>query len=205
MEHTVKIFKSLTIALKELAPFIQNGEHLQTGRGFKSFNDGRSRELLANWLLCVAINSTTTPERLTFCSDPTGGDGIIYDTVTKETWLTEHVMVPTIPGDSAADDLEKLILNMIEHKRNRGPDYAARKTLIVFLNRAGPAWKPNVVAKQLPDPLLFEAAWVIGLNAVNERKYSYNITRLDLSGGNAPTWRVHLAEDFSSWSVEPVQ
>ena len=205
MNHHVTRFKSLAIALKELKQFIRNGEHLQTGRGFASFGGARSRELLGNWLLCVAINSITTPERLTFCSDPTGGDGIIYDTETEEAWLTEHVMVPTVPGDDPAQDLEQEILNTIGHKHSRGQEYAAGKTLVVFLNRGGPPWKPNVVARQLPDPLLFEAAWVVGLQGVNEGQYSYNVTRLDVRQGNAPAWRVHIAQDFSSWNVEPIQ
>lgn len=205
VEHNVKRFKNLTIALKELEPFIRNGEHLQTGRGFKSFGDARSRELLGNWLLCVVANYFSAPERFIFCSDPTGGDGIIYDTETKETWLTEHVMVPTIPGAIAAQDIEQEILGMIMHKYQRGQEYAAGKTLVVFLNRKGSPWKPNVVARKLPAPLLFEAVWVVGLQIVQNDEYFYNITRLDLREGNAPAWRVHIAQDFLSYKVEVVQ
>lgn len=204
-EYNVTRFKSLTVALKELEQFVRDGEHLQTGRGFESFGDARSRELWANWLLCVAINSITTPERLIFCSDPTGGDGIIYDTEIEETWQTEHVMVPTVPGDIPAQDLEQEILNKIQHKHSRGQQYAAGKTLVVFLNRQGPPWNPNVVAKQLPDPLLFEAAWVVGFQGVEDGKYTYNVARLDLSRGNAPTWRVRISENFDGWIVETVQ
>lgn len=205
VECNVKRFKNLTIGLKELEPFILSGEHLQTGRGFKSFGDARSRELLGNWLLCVAVNSFTAPERLILCSDPTGGDGIIYDTETKETLLTEHVMVPTIPGAVAAQDTEQEILDMIGHKHQRGQEYAAGKTLVVFLNRKGPPWKPNVVARKLPAPLLFAAVWVVGLQVVQNDEYFYNVTRLDLRQGNAPAWRVHIAQDFLSWNVEVVQ
>jgi hypothetical protein len=43
------------IALKEIEPFICNGEHLQSGKPLKKFGDMRSREILANWLVCVAI------------------------------------------------------------------------------------------------------------------------------------------------------
>jgi hypothetical protein len=92
MKYSVRRFKSLAIALKELEPFIRNGQHLQTGKPFEKFGDMRSREILANWLLCVAINSTDNRE-LTFSSDPVGGDGIICDSATGETWSTEHVMV----------------------------------------------------------------------------------------------------------------
>ena len=39
------------MGLKELEPFVRNGEHLQTGKPFKRFGGMRSREILANWLL----------------------------------------------------------------------------------------------------------------------------------------------------------
>jgi hypothetical protein len=75
----------------------------------------RSREVLANWLVCVAANAATEGE-LTFCSDPTGGDGIIRDVKTGETWPTEHVMVPGEPGDA-----ETLILDKVKPEFNRSP------------------------------------------------------------------------------------
>ena len=81
MKYPVRRFKSLAIALKEIEPFVRNGDHLQTGKPFKNFGDMRSRELLANWLLCAAINSVSGAS-LTFSSDPIGGDGIIIDATT---------------------------------------------------------------------------------------------------------------------------
>jgi hypothetical protein len=118
MKYAVKRFKTLTVALSELELFIRNGQHLQTGKPFENFGGLRSREILANWLLCVAINATDNRE-LTFSSDPLGGDGIICDSATEETWPTEHVMVPGLrPGD--AGDAEALILKAIEQKRSKG-------------------------------------------------------------------------------------
>jgi hypothetical protein len=64
MNYKITRFKSLKLAVKELEPFIRNGEHLQTGKPFKPFHGLRSRELLANWLLCVAVNSMHPPTRL---------------------------------------------------------------------------------------------------------------------------------------------
>ena len=118
MRYPVRQFKSLAVALKEIEPFIRNGEHLQTGKPFEKFGGMRSREILANWLLCVAINSTDNRE-LTFSSDPVDGDGIICDSATGETWPTEHVMVPRLrPGEKG--DAEALILKVIELKRSKG-------------------------------------------------------------------------------------
>jgi hypothetical protein len=193
------------MCLKELEPFIRNGQHLQTGKPFAQLGDMRSREALANWLLCVAVNANVGAERLTFSSDPIGGDGIIYDTTTEETWQTEHVMIPSRAGGEEVD-VEALILKAIEQKQNKGGEaYASGKTLIVFQNAEGQKWFPNKVAKQLPAPLYFDAVWVVGLQGVEDGAYTYQVTRLDLSRGNAPAWRVLIAKDFESWKVEPIQ
>jgi hypothetical protein len=188
----------------ELEPFIRNGEHLQTGKPFEKFGGMRSREVLANWLLCVAINATDNRE-LTFSSDPVGGDGIICDSATGETWLTEHVMVPRLrPGETG--DSEALILKAIEHKRSKGgAAYATGKTLIVFLEAGSGIWFPNKVTRLIPDPLLFAAAWVVGLQGVAEGEYVYNVTCLDISDGDAPALLVHVGKNFDMWTVKPVQ
>src|SRR5258708_34613107 len=94
MKYKTTRFKSLDAALKELEPFIRNGEHLQTGKQFEKFGGLRSRELLVNWLLCVTMNAESGKEDMTFTSDPLGGDGIIYNSATEEAYPTEHVMVP---------------------------------------------------------------------------------------------------------------
>jgi hypothetical protein len=206
MKYEITRFKSLKMALKELEPFIRNGEHLQTGKPFKRFDGLRSRELLANWLLCVAVNSVHQTDRLTFTSDPLGGDGIIYDNVTGKTWPTEHVLVPRVRGSEAAA-VEALISKAIGKKhRKGGAAYATGKTLVVFLNAGGEEWYPNKVAKQLPAPLHFEAVWVVGLQGVEETgEYVYVVTRLDLRHGNAPAWRVCMAKDFDAWEITPIQ
>jgi hypothetical protein len=118
MKYPITRFKSLKLALKELEPFIRNGRHLQTGKPFKRFGELRSRELLANWLVCAAINSLHQTERLTFSTDPLGGDGIIRDTETERTWPTEHILVPTV--NSGEVDVEVLILEAIGKKHSKG-------------------------------------------------------------------------------------
>lgn len=204
MKYPVRRFKSLAVALKEIEPFVRNGEHLQTGKPFAKFGGMRSREILANWLLCVAVNATESRE-LTFSSDPVGGDGIIYNSATGESWPTEHVMVPRLrPGETG--DAEGLILKAIEHKRGKGgAAYAAGKTLIVFLEAGAGAWFPNRVARQLPNPLLFAAVWVIGLQGVETGEYVYNVTCLDIGDGDAPALLVQVGQAFDTWSVRRVQ
>jgi hypothetical protein len=202
MKYKVTRFKTLELALKELEPFIKDGTHLQTGKPFKRFEGLRSRELLASWLLCVAVD----PKRLTFTSDPLGGDGIIFDSMTERTWQMEHVIVPA-PRDGGAKDIEAEILQAIQAKQSKGgAAYASGKTLVVFLNAGNrTAWFPNKVAKKLPNKLDFDAVWVVGLQSVEAGEYIYGVTQLDLSRGNAPTWSVRINQDFSGWKVEPVQ
>jgi hypothetical protein len=130
MKYAVTMFINLAVALKELERFVRSGEHLHTGKPFKKFGDMRSREMLANWLLCAALNSTGDRE-LTFSSRPVGGDGIISDRATGEAFaLTEHVMASGRSGEM--EDAQTLILNAIEQKRCKGEPYAGAKTLIVF-------------------------------------------------------------------------
>jgi hypothetical protein len=202
----VRKFKSLKIALKELAPFIRDGRHLQVGDVFKKFDGLRSREMLGNWLLCVAVNACVGADRLTFTTDPEGGDGLIVDEVNGYVIRTEHVFEPgPHPGapNGRCEDAATLVLEKIA-KKNK-PKYAGQ-TLVVFCNEGGgTAWYPNKVAKSLPDPLHFEAVWVVALQGVVEGAYTYGVTRLDLRRGNAPAWRVRIAPDFESWQVEPLQ
>jgi hypothetical protein len=83
--------------------------------------------------------------------------------------------------------------------------YASGKTLVVFLNAGGGKWFPNKVAKQLPETLDFEAVWVVGRHGGDADEYTYNVTRLDLSRGNAPAWMVRIGKDFNTWEVVPIQ
>jgi hypothetical protein len=208
MKYPIVRFKSLAVALKEIEPFIRNPGLLHTGKQLEKFGDMRPREILANWLLCVASNAVDN-RALTFSSDPIGGDGIICDTATGETWPTEHVMARHPPGGQATTDCEALILKAIKQKlRKGGAAYAAGKTLIVFLEGgAGKSpWFPNKVTRQLPDPLLFAGVWVVGLYERDDTgHYIYNVTCLDISNGNAPAVLVRVAKDFDSWTVHPVQ
>lgn len=172
MKYPVKRFKNMEVALKQLEPFVKNAAHLESGKPFENFGGMRSREILANWLLCATINAIDK-RRLTFSSDPIGSDGIVQDDATGETWSTEHVMVPRQSGGENAE-AQALILAAIEQKRNKGgAPYASGKTLVVFLYAGIGAWHPNRVAGALPKPLHFDAVWVVGLQKVEDGAYTY--------------------------------
>jgi hypothetical protein len=201
MKYKTRRFKDLPVALKEIEPFIRMGWHLESGKPFENFGDMRSREILANWLVCVVVNEMTIGN-LTICSDPIGGDGIICDLMTGETWPTEHVMVSSHQRGEAKD----LILEAIEKKRRKGgAAYAAGKTLVVLLNTSSGMWSPNEVARALPNPLHFASVWVVGLEGVIDGDYVYAVTNLDLSQGSVPTFQVRINKDFSSWKVTTLQ
>lgn len=205
MSYRTTRFRSMAVALRELEPFIKSGAHLETGKPFKQFGNARSRELVANWMICAAANAEESAgERMEFHSDPIGGDGIIVDTKTGETWPTEHVLVP-MPRDATVPNIEASIAKAVSDKQKKGgAAYAAGKTLVAFLNSGGGEWKPTRVAKDLP-PHDFGAVWVVGLSGAKDGKYIYGVTNLHLDDGQAPAWIVHIAKDFKSWTVMRVQ
>ena len=202
MDYNVRRFRSLTVALQELARYIRNGQHLLTGPAFPQFGDLRSREMLANWLLCAAANTFTADHRFGFTTDPLGGDGIIVDELTGETWPTEHIIAYPGPGHPPPPDGNAFILQMIMQKHGRGADYARGKTLVVLAENVG-AWNPTTLARTLPDPLLFETVWVVGLHAGGDVGYSYDVVRLALPPAMEQRLRVTIAPDFTDWTVGP--
>lgn len=220
----------MKVALNELEKYIKDGKHLETGKPFKNFQNLRSREILANWLICAALNHGAA-EKFSFTSD-SDGDGIIWDAESKNSWPTEHILISNrnklpasrpirriiIPGllrqrlsasrppflkTEVINEIENLILESIKKKRNKGGhQYASGKTLVVFLNANGESWLPNKVTRLLPTPLHFDTVWVVGLQYVRNNEYVYGVTNLNIAKGNAPTWLIYIAEDFNSWRTE---
>ena len=204
MKLKVTKFKTLKIALKEIEQFIRDGKHLYTGKPFKRFGELRSRELVANWMICAVLNAGRRSNRFTFTSDPQGGDGIIYDVEEKIGWQTEHVMVPkAAPGERR--DISALISDAVSNKQAKGgPAYARGKVLVVFLDAGLGEWSPNRVTRQLP-PVDFKEVWVVGLHGDVTQGYVYGVTRLDPSSGNVPIYLVRIAKTFDAWTVERLQ
>lgn len=207
MKHDSKRFKSLKIALKELEPFIRDGRHLETGRPFKAMHGLRSREGLANWLICVVFNAIAGKEQLTFAAvaEEIGGDGVLVDTATNETWPTEHVMVRN--DDSDNRDIETRVVETIRQKQDKGDEqYASGKTLIVFVNAGNSSeWWPNKVARAVAQPILFGAIWLVGLQAVEAGEYVYTVVEVDAENGVSHVWRVRIVANFDEWSVSHIQ
>lgn len=206
MKYTVQRFKDLTTALKAIERFVKDDQQLVNGRP-KRLGGLRPRELLANWLVCVVYNSSTEPDRLCFTSDPIGGDGIIVDNKTGETWPTEHVLAMRSPKTAEAEDVGTTILNAIRKKQHKGgAAYASGKTLIVFIRTSGGAWYPTKVARELPQPLGFDTVWVVDQKEAEADEYAYSVTSFEVGqGGDAPVFSVRIGSDFCSWEVKRVQ
>lgn len=202
--HRVTRLVSLQRALQELKPFIQDPRYLRSGRGIRNFGGMRPREFLANWLICAASNGDADGP-YSFTSDPTGGDGIIVDEATGDTFCTEHVAV-ILPPDAPdpVGQAESLILKQIEDKNALGAEYASGKTLIVFNETPAGPWLPNRLTRALPRNLHFDAVWVVGLQSADaDGSYVYGVTWLRLGPFfDAPTFTVRVTPDFGSWRVE---
>lgn len=207
LRYRVRSFVSLEKCLNELERFVLNGEHLLTGKPFRQFGHMRSREVLANWLLCAVLNFESGADRCYLSTDPEGGDGLIVDHEDGTGQPTEHVMVPRPRGRQASvcQGTEGSILRQIGIKNAKGEAYGSGKVLVVFLDRGGEAWWPTRVARRLPSPLHFVEVWIVGLQRVVADGYIYAVTLLDIAEGHAPTWSVRINGDFRAWNVSRVQ
>ena len=77
----------MAVALRTLGHYIKDATHLQTGKPFQNFGDMRSREAVANWLLCATANAIDGRNlSVASTNDAIGGDGIIHDEDTGESF-----------------------------------------------------------------------------------------------------------------------
>jgi hypothetical protein len=193
--------RDLKQVLKDLERHVKAPDFLRKGREFKNFAL-RPRELLANILICAAGNFDDPENRLTVCTDPSGGDGLVFSERHGGYMTTEHVFVPTKADDK--ETVESRILSAIEHEKKKGSSYSSGKDLVIFSEAKG-WWKPNVVARKIAGRHGFETVWVIHLEHAGDAGNSYCVAWLEATHGNAPCWRVLINDDFTDWQVQRVQ
>jgi hypothetical protein len=64
-----------------------------------------------------------------------------------------------------------------------------------------------VVARQIDGRHAFKGVWVVHLDgeSISAGRYSYFVSELYLGDGNAPVFRVDIADDFGAWDVVKIQ
>ena len=191
--------KDMAIALKDMEPMVKDPRFLINGRDILNFSL-RPREAWANWLICSVLQKLHG-EDITFAED-TEGDGIILDQRTGLYVTTEHVSALEIPeSKKVIPKGEDRIIEAINHKIKRGPDYAKNKSLIVFFDGAG-EWYRNKVREGINGRHNFDSVYAVGLLISDEDGYTYSVTQFFEK--HSVSFKVQIDDDFTSWSVEQI-
>jgi len=202
MKAQVKKIKDLKIVLKDLERYVKAPDFLYKGRPFRNFGL-LPREVLANWLICAVGNFEGAEQRLTFATDPMGGDGLIVNQKEGRCIFTEHVFIPKA-ASTTTKTVEDLMIAGIEHKNKKGHVYATGKHLIVFADAVG-QWYPSRVARRIAGGHSFTSVWVLHLDKADAGRYIYSVSLLDLAIGPAPIWRIVIDAEFKNWEVQRIQ
>ena len=196
----IKFIKDFKSALKDFEPYVKNPNYLIKGREFTNFSL-RPREAWANWLLCVTLRKLHG-DHITFAEDH-DGDGLIVAKTTGEVVQTEHVSALENPLNPLPKG-EDRIINAINQKISRGPDYARGKWLIVFFDGAGEFYR-NKIRENIKGRHNFGAVFCIGLLTSDENGYSYLVTEFkDSSGDKSITFKIDINGDFTDWGISQV-
>lgn len=151
---------------------VKNPKHLWNGRDIQNFSL-RPREAWANWLVC-AVLSKVHKRNVTFMEDD-AGDGFVVDREKKIVVPTEHVSALSIPKGKKLPRGEQRIIDAINLKINRGPEYAQNKLLVVFFDGAGEFFR-NKIRESVFGRHNFEAIFCVGLLNSGSSGYSYSVT-----------------------------
>lgn len=196
----IKMIKDLKLALKDFEPMVKNPGWLIRGRSITNFSL-RPREAWANWLLCAVLQKTRG-EHITFAEDKSG-DGFIVDKNTGELIPTEHV-------SALENDFNKLpkgeerIIEAINHKIERGPEYANGKWLVVFFDGADKFYR-NKIRENIKGRHNFGAIYCIGLLTSSKDGYVYAITEFkDSHGDKSITYKIEINGDFTNWEITQI-
>lgn len=214
-------YRSLHHALRAIEPMLRDGKLILEGKELRELWTPRverewgqfgrllPRELLGNVLLALVLNPLPNTCGIVVAADPYNTDGMLYNAVTGEAWVLEHVLVPgrtPMTPHGAGRPVVDLVLEQIAHKHKdkssiRGPDYLRGKVLFVLINEAG-MWVPDDVVKRLSAPPSVNAIMVAQRTGKTDAgDFVYHVVRLDWVLRCAPRWRLTIQADLSSWEV----
>jgi len=197
----IKLIKDLKIALRDFEPMVKNPKYLWNGRDIQNFSL-RPREAWANWLICAVLRHMYKRD-ITFMED-TKGDGFIVDKERKIIVPTEHVSALNIPKGKKLPNGEQRVIDAINLKIAKGPDYARNKLLVAFFDGAGKFFR-NKIRKAIFGRHNFEAVFCVGLLNSGKGGYSYSVSEFrDSFGDQSITHIVEINGDFTDWKVSQI-
>lgn len=197
-----KMVKNFKIVLKDFEPMVREPvKWLLNGRDIPNFSL-RPREAWANWLLCVVLRKLHG-EHITFAEDEES-DGIIVDKKTRELIVTEHVSALENEHNPQPEG-EKRVINAINKKIEKGPEYAKNKWLVVFFDGAKEFYR-NKIREDIKGRHNFGAVYCIGLLDSGKNGYSYSVTEFkESSGDKSMTFKVDINANFTDWCIEQIK
>jgi hypothetical protein len=196
----IKLIKDFKIALKDMEPYVKNPNYLIKGREFSNFSL-RPREAWANLLLCIVLRKLYG-DALTFAEDP-AGDGFVVNLITDEVIPTEHVSALENPLNPLPKG-ESRVINAINSKIERGPEYAEGKWLVVFFDGAERFYR-NKIREAVKERHNFGSIFCIGLLTSDENGYTYIITEFkESSGDKSASFKVEINPNFTDWKITQI-
>ena len=196
-----KVIKDLKIALKDFEPMVKDPRHLWNGRAIQNFSL-RPREAWANWLICSVLQKIKDP-KITFGEDDKG-DGFFIDRKSGTFIFTEHVSALDTPEGKKLPKGEQRIIDAIDLKIARGPEYAKGKWLVVFFDGAGKFYRSKI-RENITSRHNFSSVFCVGLLDSRPKLYSYIATEFrDSYGVQSVTFRIDINGDFTDWKISQI-
>lgn len=197
MNKQIKDFK---VALKDMEPYVKDANYLIKGREFTNFSL-RPREAWANWLVCVVLRKFYG-DAITFAED-TIGDGFLVDKKNNIAIPTEHVSALENPHNKQPKG-ETRVIEAINKKIKRGPDYAQGKILVVFFDGAEEFLRSKI-RESIKGRHNFISIFCVGLLTVDENGYGYVVTEFrEEYGDKSLSFKVQINSDFTNWEVSQI-
>lgn len=169
-------------------------------KGSKWKNIGlSSRECLGLFLVCLAGRELTGDD-WTVASDPETDDGVVVcRTPPREggAFATEQTYIPSFKQG----DINSLVIEAIEAKSSRGPNYGKDRHLVVYCDKTGPldlqAIKGGIALNNV-----FFSYWVIA--RMSPTNWEYLVANIKATVDIPRAFQVTIRDDFKGWEIKPL-